>query len=111
MITITDNAIEKLKEFVEPWEVVRLAVEGGGCNGFQYRFGVQSDEEVEESDHITKAANGVRLCIDFISYGYLENVEIDFRDEIDDMLDEIDDEQQKRLLTNESGPNKDDTIH
>ena len=40
-----------------------------------------------------------------------ENGEIDFRDEIDDMLDEIDDEQQKRLLTNESGPGKDDTIH
>ena len=40
-----------------------------------------------------------------------EEGDIDFRDEIDDMLDEIDDEQQKRLLTNESGPNKDDTIH
>ena len=40
-----------------------------------------------------------------------EEGDIDFRDEIDDMLDEIDDEQQKRLLTNESGPGKDDTIH
>ena len=49
MITLTDKAIQKLKEFVEPWEIVRLAVEGGGCNGFQYRFGVQSDEEVEEA--------------------------------------------------------------
>ena len=40
-----------------------------------------------------------------------EEGDIDFRDEIDDMLDEIDDEQQKRMLTNESGPGKDDTIH
>ena len=40
-----------------------------------------------------------------------EEGDIDFRDEIDDMLDEIEDEQQKRMLTNESGPNKDDTIH
>ena len=40
-----------------------------------------------------------------------EEGDIDFRDEIDDMLDEIEDEQQKRLLTNESGPGKDDTIH
>ena len=31
MISITDNAVQKLKEFVEPWEIVRLAVEGGGC--------------------------------------------------------------------------------
>ena len=39
-----------------------------------------------------------------------EEGDIDFRDDIDDMLDEIEDEQQK-MLTNESGPGKDDTIH
>ena len=80
MITISDKAIKKLKEFVEPWEVVRLAVEGGGCNGFQYRFGVQSDEEIAEDDHVTKATDGVRVAIDFVSYAYLENVEIDFEE-------------------------------
>ena len=80
MINITDNATKKLKEFVEPWEIVRLAVEGGGCNGFQYRFGGQPDDEVETDDHITKASDGVRLCIDPISYQYLENVEIDFEE-------------------------------
>ena len=78
MISITDNAVQKLREFVEPWEIVRLAVEGGGCNGFQYRFGVQPDDEVDKEDHITKAAHGVRLCVDPISYMYLANVEIDF---------------------------------
>ena len=78
MIKITDNAVKKLKEFLEPTEVVRLAVEGGGCNGFQYRFGVQPSDEVAEDDHITKAAGGIKLCIDPISYMYLENVEIDF---------------------------------
>ena len=80
MINITDNATKKLTEFVEPWEIVRWAVEGGGCNGFQYRFGVQPDDEVETDDHITKASDGVRLCIDPISYQYLENVEIDFEE-------------------------------
>ena len=80
MISITETAIKKLKEFVEPWEVVRLAVEGGGCNGFQYRFGVQSDEEITEDDHVTPATDGVRLAIDFVSYAYLENVEIDFEE-------------------------------
>jgi iron-sulfur cluster assembly accessory protein len=78
MINITDSAVKKLKEFVEPWEVVRLAVEGGGCHGFQYRFGVQGDDEIQEDDHITEATDGVRLCVDFISFSYLENVEIDY---------------------------------
>ncbi len=80
MINLTNNAIKKLKEFVEPWEVVRLAVEGGGCNGFQYRFGVQSDDEIANDDYITKSTDGVRLCIDPISYTYLENAEIDFEE-------------------------------
>ena len=52
MITVTDNAIKKLKEFLEPTEVVRLLVEGGGCNGFQYRFGVAPKGDIEETDHI-----------------------------------------------------------
>ncbi|SVD42076.1 uncharacterized protein METZ01_LOCUS394930 [marine metagenome] len=79
MISITDNAIEKLKEIVKPLEIVRLAVEGGGCAGFQYRFGVQSDNEVFEDDHIVKN-KGIRLCVDPISYSYLENVKIDYEE-------------------------------
>jgi hypothetical protein len=38
-----------------------------------------------------------------------EEGDIDFRDEIDDMLDNIEEEQ--KLLISESGPGKDDTIH
>ena len=38
-----------------------------------------------------------------------EEEDLDFRDEIDNMLDEIENEQ--KMLTDESGPGKDDTIH
>jgi iron-sulfur cluster insertion protein len=80
MISITDNAVTKLKEFLSPTEVVRLLVEGGGCNGFSYRFGVTPKSDIEETDHITKATDEVSLVVDFISYQYLENVEIDFEE-------------------------------
>ena len=80
MINLTTAAAFKLETFITDKEVVRLAGEGGGCNGFQYRFGVQPDDEVEADDHNTKASDGVRLCIDPISYQYLENVEIDFEE-------------------------------
>jgi iron-sulfur cluster assembly accessory protein len=44
--------------------ILRLAVEGGGCSGFQYRFGLadapDSDDSVAETD-------GVRLVIDPMS--------------------------------------------
>ena len=44
-MNITMVAVEKLKEFITPGEIVRLAVEGGGCAGFQYRFGLQPEED------------------------------------------------------------------
>lgn len=44
--------------------VLRLSVEGGGCSGFQYRFGLdaepQADDTVAETD-------GVRLLVDPVS--------------------------------------------
>ncbi|NWN13336.1 iron-sulfur cluster assembly accessory protein, partial [Escherichia coli] len=43
--------------------ILRLSVEGGGCSGFQYKFGfadaVESDDEVAELD-------GVRLVVDSV---------------------------------------------
>jgi|TARA_B110001454_G_scaffold208619_1_gene221295 iron-sulfur cluster assembly accessory protein len=78
MITLTDNAIQKLKEFLEPTEIVRLAVEGGGCHGFQYRFGVSPSTEIAEDDYIIE--DKIRLAVDPVSYMYLENVEIDYEE-------------------------------
>ena len=40
-----------------------------------------------------------------------EEGDIDFRDEMDQMLEEIEIENEQKMLTRESGPGKDDTIH
>jgi iron-sulfur cluster insertion protein len=79
MINLTTAAALKLETFVTDEEVVRLAVEGGGCNGFQYRFGLVPIEETFEDDYIVKKL-GIKLYVDAISYMYLENVEIDYED-------------------------------
>ena len=79
MINLTTAAALKLETFVTDEEVVRLAVEGGGCSGFQYRFGLVPIEETFEDDYIVKKL-GVKLYVDAISYMYLENVEIDYED-------------------------------
>ena len=57
----------------------RITVLGGGCAGFQYRFGLVPIKETFEDDHIVKKL-GVKLYVDAISYMYLENVEIDYED-------------------------------
>ena len=79
MIDLTNAAALKLESLITGNEVVRLAVEGGGCAGFQYRFGLVPVEETFEDDHIVEKL-GIKLFVDAISYMYLENVEIDYED-------------------------------
>ena len=80
-IDFTDDAMIKAIEKVERNKRagIRFALMGGGCAGFQYRFGLVPIKETFEDDHIVKKL-GVKLYVDAISYMYLENVEIDYED-------------------------------
>ncbi|AKM11217.1 iron-sulfur cluster insertion protein ErpA [Croceicoccus naphthovorans] len=54
---------------------LRLAVEGGGCSGFQYKFdlakGVEDDDTVVETD-------GVKLVVDAISLDLVRGSIVDY---------------------------------
>ena len=45
---MTEAAANKLRPFLKEEEGVRLAVKGGGCAGFEYKFGVVPLEDKEE---------------------------------------------------------------
>ena len=55
--------------------ILRLSVEGGGCSGFQYKFGladaVEGDDNVAETD-------GVRLVVDPISLDLVSGAAVDY---------------------------------
>lgn len=59
--------------------ILRLSVEGGGCSGFQYKFGfadrVEADDSVAETD-------GVRLVVDAVSLDLVRGSEVDFIDNL-----------------------------
>jgi iron-sulfur cluster assembly accessory protein len=55
--------------------ILRLAVDGGGCAGFQYRFGLA--EAIESSDAAT-VQDGVTLVIDEISLDLVRGSAVDF---------------------------------
>lgn len=55
--------------------ILRLAVDGGGCAGFQYRF--ELADGVAEDDRVT-ARDGVRLVVDAISHDLLDGSAVDF---------------------------------
>jgi iron-sulfur cluster assembly protein len=80
MVTITENAAKKITELAgqEPAgeaEVLRIAIEGGGCSGFQYALGF--DHGVQDGDH-TIDAHGVKVVVDPFSGPYLAGATVDF---------------------------------
>ncbi|WP_288412177.1 iron-sulfur cluster assembly accessory protein [uncultured Sphingomonas sp.] len=55
--------------------ILRLSVEGGGCSGFQYRFGLA--EGIEPDDSIAET-DGVKLVVDSVSIDLVRGSEVDF---------------------------------
>jgi iron-sulfur cluster insertion protein len=55
--------------------ILRLSVDGGGCSGFQYRFGLA--DGIAADDIITET-DGVRLVVDPVSIDLIEGSEVDF---------------------------------
>jgi iron-sulfur cluster assembly protein len=82
MVTLTDRAAEKFRELAsqEPVgeaEVLRVAIQGGGCSGFQYALGF--DRGPQDGDNQIES-NGVSIVVDPFSAPYLLGSEIDFVD-------------------------------
>ncbi|MEK9212661.1 iron-sulfur cluster insertion protein ErpA [Sphingomonas sp. 2378] len=55
--------------------ILRLSVEGGGCSGFQYKFGL-ADGPAE--DDVIAETDGVRLVVDSISLDLVRGAEVDY---------------------------------
>jgi iron-sulfur cluster assembly accessory protein len=56
--------------------ILRLSVEGGGCSGFQYRFGL--DITVDASDDVAVERDGVTLVVDSMSLDLVRGGEVDY---------------------------------
>ena len=80
LLDLTPLAAEKVKELMasEPDAdalVLRVAIQGGGCSGFQYGLGF--DSGVAEGDH-ELMLEGVRVVVDPFSAPYLQGARIDY---------------------------------
>ena len=54
---------------------LRLSVDGGGCSGFQYKFGL---EKAANPDDLVSETDGVVLLVDPVSLPFVEGAEVDF---------------------------------
>ncbi|MGZ9099764.1 MAG: HesB/IscA family protein [Brevundimonas sp.] len=81
-LTLSGSAARRLAELgaAEGRPVLlRVAVDGGGCSGFQYRFELV---EAAEPDDIRIAADGQAAVVDAVSLPFLKGSEIAFVDDL-----------------------------
>ena len=79
--TVTPRAFERLAEInasAEAPKALRVAVEGGGCSGFQYE--IKLDEPTD--DDLILEGEGQKVVVDSISLPFLSNAVIDFSEEL-----------------------------
>lgn len=78
---VTDRAFARLAEINEDApapQALRVAVEGGGCSGFQYDIRL---DEAAEGDLVLEKG-GQRVLVDPVSLPFLSNAVIDFSEEL-----------------------------
>lgn len=82
MITITEQAIDKIKNILieenNPNLKLRVFVQGGGCSGMQYGFTL---DETQNDDDWDLEVSGVKVLVDSMSGGYLQGATVDYKED------------------------------
>jgi iron-sulfur cluster insertion protein len=81
-VTVSARAAKRiatiLKGEPEP-AMLRIAVTGGGCSGFQYNFTI---DDTRMDDDLVLERDGATVLIDLVSLDFLKGAEIDFVDDL-----------------------------
>ncbi len=75
---VTDRAFARLAEIGAAPQALRVAVEGGGCSGFQYE--IKLDDPAD--DDLVLEGAGQKVVVDTMSLPFLTDAVIDFSDEL-----------------------------
>jgi iron-sulfur cluster assembly accessory protein len=77
---VTDRAFARLEEIGAGAEgkALRVAVEGGGCSGFQYDIRL----DAPEAEDLILEGQGQRVVVDPVSLPFLAGAVIDFSEEL-----------------------------
>ena len=81
-VTVSPRAARRIGDILKgepPGSMLRVSVEGGGCSGFQYKFGI---ERSQADDDLVISRDGVTVLVDAISVNYMKGSEIDFVDDL-----------------------------
>ncbi len=78
-VELTDRAAARIAKILEKQPdgtVLRIAVSGGGCSGFQYEYNLV--QESANDDDVVLQKNDATVLIDSLSLEFMQGAEIDF---------------------------------
>lgn len=77
---VTDRAFARLVEIgaAQQGQALRVAVDGGGCSGFQYDISLDAPAQ----DDLLLSKDGETVVVDAVSLPFLANAVIDFSEEL-----------------------------
>jgi iron-sulfur cluster insertion protein len=81
-VTVSARAAKRIADIIksEPTPtMLRLAVTGGGCSGFQYNFAL---DDARMDDDLVIERDGATVLIDPVSLDFLRGAEIDFTNDL-----------------------------
>lgn len=81
-VTLSSRAARRIAEILKSEAqpmMLRLAVTGGGCSGFQYNFAL---DDTRTDDDLVIERDGAVVLIDPMSLDFLQGAEIDFTDDL-----------------------------
>jgi iron-sulfur cluster assembly accessory protein len=81
-VTLSDRAARRIAKILEKepqGSMLRVAVNGGGCSGFQYDFQITT---TQNADDLVLEKHGVRVLVDEVSLNYMSGSEIDYSEEL-----------------------------
>ena len=90
LVSLTPSAAEEIRVLMaedNDVSVLRVAIEGGGCSGFQYGLGF--DHGAQEGDLVFES-EGVRVVVDPFSAPYLGGARVDYLETIQESGFKID---------------------
>jgi iron-sulfur cluster assembly protein len=87
MITLTDKAVKEIKRVMEDLPdatntLLRVAVAGGGCSGFEYKLGFVESSEYSEKTHNKYEQGGLTLIVEKKAELFIDGTTIDWIDEL-----------------------------
>lgn len=81
-VTVSASAAAKINAIMAKEgfdKYLRVSVNGGGCSGFEYKFGFA---DAPEADDLVLERDGAKVVIDDISLEFLTGSEIDYVNEL-----------------------------